>query len=42
MLSWLAVVLVFFSIPTSKLVGYVIAVLPPLAWFIQEVFEQRG
>lgn len=41
MLSWLLVVLVFFSIPTSKLVGYVIAVLPPLAWFIQEAFEQR-
>lgn len=41
MLSWLLVVLVFFSIPTSKLVGYVIAVLPPLAWFIQETFEQR-
>lgn len=41
MLSWLAVVLVFFSIPQSKLVGYVIAVLPPLAWFVQETFEQR-
>ncbi|MGB3835413.1 ArnT family glycosyltransferase [Castellaniella sp.] len=41
MLSWLLVVLVFFSIPSSKLVGYVIAVLPPLAWFIQETFEQR-
>ncbi|CAM5787511.1 ArnT family glycosyltransferase [Castellaniella caeni] len=41
MLAWLAVVLVFFSIPASKLVGYVIAVLPPLAWFIQETFEQR-
>lgn len=41
MLSWLLVVLVFFSIPTSKLVGYVIAVLPPFAWFIQEAFEQR-
>ncbi|CAM5215353.1 4-amino-4-deoxy-L-arabinose transferase-like glycosyltransferase OS=Castellaniella defragrans OX=75697 GN=HNR28_000676 PE=4 SV=1 [Castellaniella defragrans] len=41
MLSWLLVVLVFFSIPTSKLVGYVIAALPPLAWFIQEAFEQR-
>ena len=41
MLAWLLVVLVFFSIPTSKLVGYVIAVLPPLAWFIQEAFEQR-
>lgn len=41
MLSWLLVVLIFFSIPSSKLVGYVIAVLPPLAWFIQETFEQR-
>jgi len=41
MLSWLLVVLVFFSIPSSKLVGYVIAALPPLAWFIQETFEQR-
>lgn len=41
MLSWLLVILVFFSIPTSKLVGYVIALLPPLAWFIQETFEQR-
>lgn len=41
MLSWFLVVLVFFSIPTSKLVGYVIAALPPLAWFIQETFEQR-
>lgn len=41
MLSWLAVVLVFFSIPSSKLVGYVVAALPPLAWFIQETFEQR-
>lgn len=42
MLSWLLVILVFFSIPTSKLVGYVIAALPPLAWFIAEVFEARA
>lgn len=41
MLSWLLVILVFFSIPTSKLVGYVIAALPPLAWFIAEAFEAR-
>lgn len=41
MLSWLLVIMVFFSIPTSKLVGYVIAGLPPLAWFIAEVFEAR-
>lgn len=42
MLSWLLVILVFFSIPTSKLVGYVIAALPPLAWFIAEVFAARA
>ncbi|MER1967677.1 glycosyltransferase family 39 protein [Castellaniella sp. GW247-6E4] len=42
MLSWLLVILVFFSIPASKLVGYVIAALPPLAWFIAEVFEARA
>jgi len=42
MLSWLLVILVFFSIPSSKLVGYVIAALPPLAWFIAEVFEARA
>jgi hypothetical protein len=41
MLSWFLVVVIFFSIPTSKLVGYVIAALPPLAWFIAETFESR-
>lgn len=41
MLSWLGVIVVFFSIPSSKLVGYVIPALPPLAWFIQETFEQH-
>lgn len=33
MLTWLAVVLVFFSLPQSKLVGYVLPALPPMAWF---------
>ncbi len=28
---WLAITLIFFSIPTSKLVGYVLAAVPPLA-----------
>lgn len=42
MLSWLLVILVFFSIPSSKLIGYVIIALPPLAWFIQETFEARA
>jgi hypothetical protein len=31
---WLAVVLVFFSIPQSKLIGYVLPALPPLALFV--------
>lgn len=31
---WLAVVVGFFSLPTSKLVGYVLPALPPLAWLI--------
>ncbi|BCO26314.1 undecaprenyl phosphate-alpha-4-amino-4-deoxy-L-arabinose arabinosyl transferase [Rhodoferax lithotrophicus] len=29
--SWLLVILVFFSIPNSKLVGYILPVVPPLA-----------
>ncbi len=32
MWSWLVVVVAFFSMPTSKLVGYVLPVLPALAW----------
>jgi 4-amino-4-deoxy-L-arabinose transferase-like glycosyltransferase len=32
--SWLAVVLVFFSIPQSKLIGYILPTLPPVAVFI--------
>jgi 4-amino-4-deoxy-L-arabinose transferase-like glycosyltransferase len=31
MLVWLLVIVVFFSIPSSKLIGYVLAALPPLA-----------
>ncbi len=34
MLSWFVVIVVFFSIPRSKLIGYVLPALPPLAWFI--------
>jgi len=33
---WVAVVLVFFSVPQSKLVGYILPVLPPLAWLIAD------
>lgn len=32
MLLWAAVVVVFFSLPQSKLIGYVLPAVPPLAW----------
>ncbi|MDM0038964.1 glycosyltransferase family 39 protein [Variovorax sp. J22G21] len=40
---WLAVIVVFFSVPRSKLVGYVLPALPPLAYVIaQRVFAGRS
>ena len=36
MLAWLAVVVVFFSIPGSKLVGYILPALAPLAFLIAD------
>lgn len=33
---WLAVIVVFFSMPRSKLVGYVLPALPPLAYLIAQ------
>lgn len=36
MILWLAVVLVFFSIPASKLIGYTVPVLPALAVLVAE------
>lgn len=36
MAIWIAVVLVFFSIPQSKLIGYALPVFPPLALLISE------
>ena len=41
MLTWLLVVLIFFSLPTSKLVGYILPALAPLAYFIAESFARR-
>lgn len=41
MWTWLILVLAFFSIPQSKLVGYILPVLPPLAFLFAECF-QRG
>lgn len=37
MLIWTAVILVFFSIPSSKLIGYILPALPPLAFLLAEV-----
>lgn len=34
MLVWLVVIVVFFSLPRSKLIGYVLPALPPLAYLI--------
>lgn len=40
---WAAVVLVFFSMPASKLVGYILPLTPPLAMLMADaVLRQRG
>lgn len=41
MLSWLLVILVFFSLPASKLVGYILPALAPFAFFLAEPFAIR-
>lgn len=41
MACWMAIIFVFFSLPSSKLVGYILPVLPPFAFFIGEYFEWR-
>lgn len=38
-LWWMVVVLGFFSLPHSKLVGYVLPALPPLAWLLAAVLR---
>jgi len=38
--AWLAVVVLFFSLPASKLVGYVLPALPPLAFLLAEVVQR--
>ena len=37
MLMWVGVVTTFFSLPSSKLVGYILPALPPLAFLIADV-----
>lgn len=39
MFVWLAVVTVFFSIPSSKLVGYILPALPPLAFLVADALR---
>ncbi|MDO9236421.1 MAG: glycosyltransferase family 39 protein [Aquabacterium sp.] len=41
MWSWLVVVVVFFSIPASKLPGYVLPALPPLGFLIADALMRR-
>lgn len=36
MLVWLVVVVVFFSLPSSKLIGYIFPAVPPLAYLLAE------
>lgn len=36
MMCWLVVVVAFFSVPQSKLIGYVLPAVPPLAWLLAE------
>jgi len=36
MLCWLGVVLAFFSLPASKLVGYILPAVPPWAWLLAQ------
>jgi 4-amino-4-deoxy-L-arabinose transferase-like glycosyltransferase len=42
MLVWLVVVTVFFSLPASKLVGYILPVLPPLAFLVADALGGLG
>ncbi len=41
LLLWPALILVFFSIPASKIVGYILPVLPPLALLLGDYLDRR-
>lgn len=41
MVVWFILILVFFSIPNSKLAGYVLPCVPPVAYFIADIFVRR-
>jgi 4-amino-4-deoxy-L-arabinose transferase-like glycosyltransferase len=42
MILWTAVVVLFFSLPESKLLGYVLPAVPPLAVLLADGFETRA
>ena len=42
MVTWVATVVIFFSLPRSKLVGYVLPAVPPLAWLMVDGFASLG
>jgi len=42
MLLWLGVVLAFFSIPQSKLLGYILPTMAPLAWLVSDGAARAG
>jgi 4-amino-4-deoxy-L-arabinose transferase-like glycosyltransferase len=42
MLVWLVVITAFFSVPDSKLIGYILPALPPLAFLIGDALGSRG
>lgn len=41
MLVWLVVIVAFFSLPRSKLIGYVLPALPPVAYFVARALQMR-
>jgi 4-amino-4-deoxy-L-arabinose transferase-like glycosyltransferase len=38
---WVAVIVAFFTFPASKLVGYILPVLPPLAYLVADVLTRK-
>jgi 4-amino-4-deoxy-L-arabinose transferase-like glycosyltransferase len=38
---WMAVILLFFSLPKSKLPGYILPTLPPLAFLVADALDRR-
>lgn len=39
MVIWLLLIVVFFSVPSSKLIGYILPAIPPFAYLVAETFS---